>query len=379
MTLPVAERLAEFSSTVTAFVIADRIESFHLGPPVQPGALRVEQTPWLLPLIDPKANFRVRLTPRGDLEFAGKPSAPDWGAYSHFRGIDFLSAASHVFFSSTIPPRLHSPQIEAILADVPTPIRPLVNLYAATRLSVLDVPARVEFAVPVLRGVQVSMNFAPPASPETASILADHPVLAAKNDKLIQVLGYGRPATIECLRLLEERFGAVVKALHTAGDFDLVVPPVAAVLLDRLPDGCKDVGTVIRELLELRDQWEGYRRKFAKVEDVLQSPDSRLADVRNARAAVNADAERFGREFGPDTTQSARARVAFDGILAVIRLASVENIAAAAVLAALQPIIPRAGEFAARSRTSIAFKAAKESFHIPGYRALASRKLGLDD
>lgn len=377
--LPAAERMAEFNRLVTAFVIADRIETFHLGPPVQPGNLHIHQTPWVLPLLAPEADFKVKLTDRGDLVFSRKPIGADWGAYSHFRGIDFLSAAPHVFFSGAIPPRLHSPAMETLLADVPAVVRPLVNLYAATRLSVLDVPLRVEFAVPALRGMQASVNFAPPASPETASILADHPVLAGKNDDLIQVLGYRRPATAECLRLLEDQFGAVVKELYAAGNFELTVPPVAGVLLSRLPDRCNDVGTVMRELLELRDQWEGYRRTFARVEAVLRSQDSSLADVRNARATVNADAVRFGREFGTGAAHSVRARVAFDGVLAVVRLASVERFAMSVVLAALQPIIPRIGDYAASSRTSIAFKTAKEVIAMPGYRALATRKLGIDE
>lgn len=377
--LPAAERLNEFNRFVTAFVIADRIETFHIGPPIQPWALHVVQTPWLLPLLSPETNFRVHLSARGNLEFSHGPLGPDWGAYSHFRGIDFISAAPHAFFSSTIPPRLHSPPIEAVLENVPAAVRPLVNLYAATRLSVLDVPVRVQHAHPDLQGIQVSVNFAQPAALGTARILADHPVLAQKNDALLRVLGYKRPAAAECLRLLEERFGTGVKALHEARDFDVVIPPVTAVLLNRLPDGCKDVGTVVSELMELRDEWQRYRTKFAKVEAVMQDPESSLADLRNARAALNADAERFARECAIEVVQSARARVAFDGILAVVRLASIERLATTAVLGALQSIIPRVGDFAARSQTSIAFKAAKEAFQMPGYGTLASRKLGLDD
>ncbi|MCW5753781.1 MAG: hypothetical protein KIT24_03620 [Phycisphaeraceae bacterium] len=378
--LPPEEQLSEFASLVSTFVTSDLINYFHSGRPSNLSDLRLEHTPFAMPMLAPESNFRTQTDSNGNLYTSADHRPIERGLYGHFAGFPFIRLAEHAVFAGACAARVYTPPISTVIEAVPGLLRPLVNLYATTTLSVMDAPVRLQYVHPALKGhlVDVSVNFGDSARHDVARLVAEHKLLREKNSDLLRLVGYRRPAASECLNQLESAFGSVIQNLVKQARLQIAIPPIAAVLLHRLPDNCTNVGHVIRELLELRDQWSGFRSRFNRIESIVRDPKSSLRDLQLATVEIEADAKRFENEFGTSAgRESVDIAFGFDTIIAITRLCSLAALSNEAVVSVLKPAIPKIEEFAARARTSIAFRMAREAMRLSDYRTLAHQKLGI--
>ena len=186
------------------------------------------------------------------------------------------------------------------------------------------------------------------------------------------------PLIIQAIDRLNHSFKDELKVATMPNITPVVIPPVVAVLLERLPDNCVDPYTVLREILDLRDELLPVRRRFSELEDIVYDDSAPIKDLREVQRAIEIDSESFQRSVSTLASDSAVFRWFVDNLSFLCNALVHQGIALEDLVNLLADIIPTI-ERRVRVRTpSRLLWMARDAHRMKGYKTLAKRKLGME-
>ena len=185
------------------------------------------------------------------------------------------------------------------------------------------------------------------------------------------------PLIEKSYNLLKEKYASKLAAVTEFNVMPIVIPPLTAIVLDRLPDNCTDPYIVVRTILDLREELVSVRGKFAELENVLYGKDSELKDVLGVKSAIEADAKAIDKKFNMQFQNNAMMRWFVDKASFLAKLITLQKIEQDEVIDTVASLIPLFGERLNSSTPSLLFDMSMKTKNIKGYGSLIERKLGL--
>jgi hypothetical protein len=157
----------------------------------------------------------------------------------------------------------------------------------------------------------------------------------------------------------------------------LVIPPVTAVLLSRLPDGCTDPRVFVEEICSLRDEIQPLRSRFAELESAAYSDDATIAEVRSLKAAVEADAKAIERRFDLPLHDNAFVRWFVDNVSFLVKALVKWDVEVEEVADFIARLVPPLQKRLRIVAPGLLFDIAVKTLQLEGYGTLLDRKLDL--
>ncbi len=186
------------------------------------------------------------------------------------------------------------------------------------------------------------------------------------------------PLILQAIERLNNSFGEEISKIDNFNFSNVVIPPVAAVLLNRLPDDCQDPYTVIREIFELREEMTLVRRRFSDLEEIAYDPSASLKEIMDIKKAVETDSERFHKTVSDFMPNSGRIRWYIDKLSLVCNLLMHQGIPLDELVHFLLDIIPTIERRVKVQAPSRMLWLALDAHKMRGYQNLAKRKLGMN-
>ena len=211
----------------------------------------------------------------------------------------------------------------------------------------------------------------------------EYPLISGLIPKIITYCGSNIPILNDPLiersyKLLKEKYASKLSAIMEFNLMPIVIPPLTAIVLDRLQDNCTDTYIVVRTILDLREELEPVRIRFGELESVLYDKESELRDVISVKSAVEADAKAIEKKFGMPFQNNALVRWFVDKASFLAKLITKQKIEQDEVIETVASLIPLFGERLNSATPSILFDMAMKTRNIKGYGSLVERKLGLN-
>jgi len=185
------------------------------------------------------------------------------------------------------------------------------------------------------------------------------------------------PLIEKSYNLLKEKYASKLEAITEFNVMPIAIPPLTAIVLDRLPDNCTDPYIVVRAILDLREELVSVRARFAELESVLYSKESELKDVLSVKASVEADARAIDKKFDMHFQNNAMMRWFVDKASFLAKLITLQKIEQDEVIDTVASLIPMFGDRLNSATPSLLFDMTLKTKNIKGYSGLVERKLGL--
>ncbi|MEJ2456483.1 MAG: hypothetical protein P8103_20370 [Candidatus Thiodiazotropha sp.] len=211
----------------------------------------------------------------------------------------------------------------------------------------------------------------------------EYPLIKELLPKVIFYCDSGAPVVSDPLinkayDLLKETYASKLEAVTEFNLMQIIIPPLTAIVLDRLPDHCSDPYIVVRTILDLREELDSVRAKFADLENTLYSQGTELKDLLGVKGAIEADAKALGTKFNMPFQNSAMIRWFIDKASFIGKLIILQKTEQDEVVDTVASLIPMFGERLNRATPSLLFDMTLKTKNIKGYSSLVERKLGLD-
>lgn len=100
---------------------------------------------------------------------------------------------------------------------------------------------------------------------------------------------------------------------------DVILPPLASTLLDRLPERPGPEAFLDR-LMVLRSELAPVRRRFVEFQQIDDDPDRSIADAEKVMRAIEADAHHFARKWNQNVTDNALVQFCIDNLSFLVKL-----------------------------------------------------------
>ena len=185
------------------------------------------------------------------------------------------------------------------------------------------------------------------------------------------------PLIIQAYEKLKSTYVKKVEDLLIKDISPFAIPPITAVLLSRLPDNVSDPFLVVQEIINLRGELEEIRNGFADLEKIYYDDNSSLRDFKEVQCALEENSKVFVRKFGMQQTENIYIQWFIDKVSTLTKWLIKKEIEPEEIVDLLASVIPMLPERLNKKVPLVLSKMALDSVHIPGYRSLAFRKLGL--
>lgn len=185
------------------------------------------------------------------------------------------------------------------------------------------------------------------------------------------------PTITSAYKKLSQVYDNKIRQCHEDSEM-LIIPPITTVLLSRLPDGCTDPFDAMRILLELRDELESLRNKFAELEKRYYDPNSSHKELQDLRSEMFVDSHALAKDMGNPHVDNVAWRYFLDPLLTVARALMRREVPAEELVNLLGDLVPDLAMRLKTKKPSRLHGLAMDSFRLEGIRTLAHRKLSIN-
>jgi len=214
-------------------------------------------------------------------------------------------------------------------------------------------------------------------------LIKEYPLIGNLLDQILVFENSEEPIAKDSLLIqsyekLKAKYADKLKNVFEIAITPVVIPPITAILLSRLPDNTSDPFIVVREILDIRANLEVVRQRFADLEAALYSDDASIEDWREAQRAVEADSKTFEKKFDMRFHDNAFVRWFVDNSTFLAKLLIKRDVEKEEMVSFLANLIPTLGNRLSVTTPSLLYDMAVKTKSLPGYPTLVQRKLRLE-
>ncbi len=185
--------------------------------------------------------------------------------------------------------------------------------------------------------------------------------------------------------LIDKAYDELVKSYKVkvsqtfANKTEVIMPPLVATFLNRLPDNCTDPKIFKEELMNLRKELEKVRKRFSDLQEIDSDPDISIKEAEKVINAVKADSEHFVKKWESDFTDHAVFQFCVEHASFLVKLITkIHKVQPEEIVGKLLKIAPGLEKRIRSSAPTIMSKMAYNTRKIKGINRLMEKKFGLD-